>query len=197
MQAAGALGVWFVTVLQGAEGRSFTLRGMERTPFALMQQCRCGPVGGRSLLLTDSAAAAIVDQVDQASRSSRVAQVRRRAVDPATAGRSIPGRIRELPRNQSPSLREPTGAHFSQSSTMPATLCKAMYLSAVMKVPSSRGSCTSRSHPHFSHASDIHWGGSDPVVMPTSLQNLARRRDPWRWRSCATIPFAAACGELD
>jgi hypothetical protein len=123
---------------------------------------------------------------------------RRRSVRQAAGqrlpSRSIPGRIRELPRNQSPSLREPTGAHFSQSSTMPATLCKAMYLSAVMKVPSSRGSCTSRSHPHFSHASDIHWGGSDPVVMPTSLQNLARRRDPWRWRSCATIalpPLAA------
>lgn len=93
------------------------------------------------------------------------------------AGR-YPGVSGELPRNQSPSLRDPTGAHFSQSSTMPATLCKAMYLSAVMKVPSSRGSCTSRSHPHFSHASDIHWGGSDPVVMPTSLQNLVRRRDP-------------------
>ena len=61
---------------------------------------------------------------------------------------------------------------------MPATLCKAMYLSAVMKVPSSRGSCTSRSHPHFSHASDIHWSGSEFVVMPASFQSLARRRDP-------------------
>jgi hypothetical protein len=61
---------------------------------------------------------------------------------------------------------------------MPATLCKAMYLSAVMKVPSSRGSCTSRSHPHFSHASDIHWGGSEPVVMPASFHNRKRRRDP-------------------
>ena len=100
------------------------------------------------------------------------------------AGR-YPGAYPRTASPHSPSVREPTGAHFSQSSTMPATLCKAMYLSAVMKVPSSRGSCTSRSHPHFSHASDIHWGGSDPVVMPTSLQNLARRRDPWRWRSCA------------
>ena len=61
---------------------------------------------------------------------------------------------------------------------MPATLCKDMYLSGVMKVPSSRGSCTSRSHPHFSHASDIHWGGSEPVVMPASFHNLERRRDP-------------------
>ena len=43
-------------------------------------------------------------------------------------------RIRELPRGHSPSLRDPTGAQFSQSSTMPATLCKAMYFSAVMKV---------------------------------------------------------------
>jgi hypothetical protein len=57
---------------------------------------------------------------------------------------------------------------------MPATLCKVMYLSAVIKVPSSRGSCTSRSHPHFSHASDIHWGGSELVVMSASFQNLAR-----------------------
>jgi hypothetical protein len=46
-----------------------------------------------------------------------------------------------------------------------------MYLSAVMKVLPSRGSCTSRSHPHFSHASDIHWGGSEPVVMLTWFQN--------------------------
>ena len=61
---------------------------------------------------------------------------------------------------------------------MPATLCKAMYLSAVMKMPSSRGSCTSRSYPHFSHASDIHWRGSELVVMPTSFQNLARRGHP-------------------
>jgi hypothetical protein len=61
---------------------------------------------------------------------------------------------------------------------MPATLCKAMYLSAVMKVPSSRGSCTSRSHPHFSHVSDIHWGGSELVAMSASFQNLAQRRDP-------------------
>jgi hypothetical protein len=53
-----------------------------------------------------------------------------------------------------------------------------MYLSAVMKVPSSRGSCTSRSHPHFSHVSDIHWGGSELVAMSASFQNLARRRDP-------------------
>jgi hypothetical protein len=45
-----------------------------------------------------------------------------------------------------------------------------MYLSAVMKVPSSWGSCTSRSHPHFSHASNIHWAGSELVVMPTSFQ---------------------------
>ena len=75
---------------------------------------------------------------------------------------------------------------------MPATLCKAMYLSAVMKVPSSRGSCTSRSHPHFSHASDIHWGGSALVVMPASFQNLSRRRDPLAWRSYAAIPLAAA-----
>jgi hypothetical protein len=87
--------------------------------------------------------------------------------------RSIPGRIRDLPRAHSPSLRDPTGAHFSQSSTIPATLCKAMYLSAVMKVPSSRGSCTSRSQPHFSHDSDTHCGGSE-LVMSASFQNLPR-----------------------
>ncbi len=71
---------------------------------------------------------------------------------------------------------------------MPATLCKDIYLSAVMKVPSSRGSCTSRSQPHFSHASDIHWAGSEVVVMPASCQNLARRRDPLALASCATPP---------
>jgi hypothetical protein len=53
---------------------------------------------------------------------------------------------------------------------MPVTLCKAMYFSAVMKVPPSRGSCTSRSHPHFSHASGIHWRGSELVVMSASSQ---------------------------
>jgi hypothetical protein len=53
-----------------------------------------------------------------------------------------------------------------------------MYLSAVMKLPSSRGSCTSRSHPHFSHANDIHCGGSELVIIPASFQNLPRRRDP-------------------
>jgi hypothetical protein len=53
---------------------------------------------------------------------------------------------------------------------MLVTLCKAMYFSALMKVPSSRGSCTSRSHPHFSHASGIHWRGSEVVVMPASSQ---------------------------
>jgi hypothetical protein len=73
----------------------------------------------------------------------------------------------------SPSLSDPTGAQSSQSSTMPVTLCKAMYFSAVMKVPSSRGSCTSRSHPHFSHASSIHWRGSEIVVMPASSQPAA------------------------
>lgn len=56
---------------------------------------------------------------------------------------------------------------------MPVTWCKAMYLSAVMKVLSSRGSCTSRSHPHFSHASGIHWRGSEIVVMPASSQTAA------------------------
>ena len=56
---------------------------------------------------------------------------------------------------------------------MLVTLCKARYFSAVMKVPSSRGSCTSRSHPHFSHASDIHWRGSEVVVMPASSQPAA------------------------
>jgi len=71
---------------------------------------------------------------------------------------------------------------------MPATLCKDIYLSAVMKVPSSRGSCTSRSHPHFSHASDIHWGGSKLAVMSASCQNLARRRDPLALANCATHP---------
>ena len=73
----------------------------------------------------------------------------------------------------SPSLGDPTGAQSSQSSTIPATLCKAMYLSAVMKVPFSRGSCTSRSHPHFWHASGIHWRGSELVVMPVSSQPAA------------------------
>jgi hypothetical protein len=61
---------------------------------------------------------------------------------------------------------------------MPATLCKVMYFSAVMKVPSSWGSCTSRSHPHFSHASDIHWAGSELVVMPASFQNPVERPTP-------------------
>jgi hypothetical protein len=56
---------------------------------------------------------------------------------------------------------------------MSVTLCKAMYFSAVMKVLSSRGSCTSRSHPHFSHASGIHWRGSEVVVMPASFQPAA------------------------
>lgn len=56
---------------------------------------------------------------------------------------------------------------------MPVTVCNAMYLSAVMKVPFSRGSCTSRSHPHFSHASGIHWSGSGLVVMPASSQLAA------------------------
>jgi hypothetical protein len=53
-----------------------------------------------------------------------------------------------------------------------------MYFSAVMKVPSSWGSCTSRSHPHFSHASDIHWAGSELVVMPASFQNPVERPTP-------------------
>ena len=61
---------------------------------------------------------------------------------------------------------------------MPATLCKVMYFSAVMKLPSSRGSCTSRTHPHFSHASDIHWAGSELVVMPASFQNPVARPTP-------------------
>ncbi len=65
------------------------------------------------------------------------------------------------------------GAQSSQSNTMSVTLCKAMYFSAVMKVLSSRGSCTSRSQPHFSHASGIHWRGSEVVVMPTSSQPAA------------------------
>ena len=143
----------------------------------------------------------IVDQVDQTSRSSRAgAKSGCRAVHPTTARRSIPTPIEELPRSHSPSLRAPTGAHFSQSSTMPATLCKDIYLSAVMKVPSSRGSCTSRSHPHFSHASDIHWAGSKLVVMPASCQNLARRRDPLALASCATHPvrrrFATSLARL-
>jgi hypothetical protein len=56
---------------------------------------------------------------------------------------------------------------------MSVTLCKAMYFSAVMKVLSSRGSCTSRSHPHFSHASGIHWTGSEVVVMAASSQPAA------------------------
>lgn len=56
---------------------------------------------------------------------------------------------------------------------MPFTLCKAMYLSGVMKVPFSWGSCTSRSHPHCSHASGIHWRGSEVVVMPVSSQPAA------------------------
>lgn len=56
---------------------------------------------------------------------------------------------------------------------MSVTLCKAIYFSAVMKVLSSRGSCTSRSQPHFSHASGIHWRGSEVVVMPTSSQPAA------------------------
>jgi hypothetical protein len=73
--------------------------------------------------------------------------------------------------NHSPSLRDPTGAHFSQSSTMPATLCKAMYLLAVMKVPSSRGNCISRSHP-TSHA---------PVTSIGKVQN--RSSCPHRFRS--------------
>jgi hypothetical protein len=73
---------------------------------------------------------------------------------------------------------------------MPATLCKAMYLSAVMKVPSSRGSCTSRWHPHFSHASDIHWGGSKLVIMPASCQNLARRRHPLALAKLRTHPVS-------
>jgi hypothetical protein len=88
-------------------------------------------------------------------------------------GRLIPRHIRELPRTHSPSLSDPMGAHSSQSSTMPATLCRDMYLSAVMKLPSSRGSCTSRSHPHFSHANDIHCGGSELVIIPTSFQTAA------------------------
>jgi hypothetical protein len=73
---------------------------------------------------------------------------------------------------------------------MPATLCKAMYFSAVMKVPSSWGSCTSRTHPHFSHASDIHWAGSELVVMPASSQNRSssplRRVRPSLARSTCT-----------
>ena len=56
---------------------------------------------------------------------------------------------------------------------MPGTLCRAMYFSVVMKVPFSRGSCTSRSHPHCSHARDIHWRGSELVVMLSSSQPAA------------------------
>ncbi len=82
-------------------------------------------------------------------------------------------RIQGPPRGHSPSLGDPTGAQSSQSSTMPATLCKAMYFSAVMKVSPSRGSCTSRWHPHFSHASGSHWRGSELVVMPASSQPAA------------------------
>jgi hypothetical protein len=48
-----------------------------------------------------------------------------------------------------------------------------MYLSTVMKVLSSRGSCTYRSHPHFSHASAIHWTGSEVAIMPASSQPAA------------------------
>ena len=76
-------------------------------------------------------------------------------------------------RDHSPNLSDPTGAQSSQSSTIPVTLCKAMYFSAVMKVSPSRGSCTSRWHPHFSHASGSHWRGSELVVMPASSQPAA------------------------
>ncbi len=79
----------------------------------------------------------------------------------------------EICPRHSPNLSDPAGAQSSQSSTMPVTLCKAMYFSAVMKVPPSRGSCTSRSHPHFSHASGIHWRGSELVVMSASSQPAA------------------------
>ncbi len=83
---------------------------------------------------------------------------------------------------------------------MPATLCKAMYFSAVMKMPSSWGSCTSRSHPHFSHASDIHWAGSELVVMTASFQN--RSSSPlWRARPCkrvmANLRIALRAAEAD
>ncbi len=91
---------------------------------------------------------------------------------PSDGRLSIPGRIRN-PGGHSPSLSDPTGAQSSQSSTMPVTWCKAMYFSGVMKVSPSRGSCTSRSHPHFSHASGIHWRGSELVVMPASSQPAA------------------------
>jgi hypothetical protein len=102
----------------------------------------------------------------------------RRAVSQRLPVRSIPGRIRGLPRGHSPSLSDPTGAHSSHSSTMAATLCKVMYFSAVMKVPSSWGSCTSRTHPHFSHASDIHWAGSELIVIPASSQNPVEQPAP-------------------
>jgi hypothetical protein len=80
---------------------------------------------------------------------------------------------------------------------MPATLCKAMYLSAVMKMPSSRGSCTSRWYPHFSHASDIHWRGSELVVMPTSFQNLARWGHPLARRVGASEAKQTRAGQSD
>jgi hypothetical protein len=81
--------------------------------------------------------------------------------------------VSETARDHSPNLSDPTGAQSSQSSTIPVTLCKAMYFSAVMKVSPSRGSCTSRWHPHFSHASGSHWRGSELVVMPASSQPAA------------------------
>jgi hypothetical protein len=42
MRAAAALNVWLLRLSKFLEERSFTLRGMERTPFALMQQCPPG-----------------------------------------------------------------------------------------------------------------------------------------------------------
>ncbi len=82
---------------------------------------------------------------------------------------------------------------------MPATWCKTMYFSAVMKVPFSRGSCTSRSHPHVSHASGIHWRGSELVVMPASSQAVAAypigRTGQITW-SRACISMIPACCAL-
>lgn len=108
--------------------------------------------------------------------------------------RAYPGAVR----GHSPSLSDPTGAQSSHSSTMPVTLCEAMYFSAVMKVPSSRGSCTSRSYPHFSHASGIHWRGSEVVVMSASSQ--PRRGLPiWPYRSdyleqgCISLKGSSSC----
>jgi hypothetical protein len=117
----------------------------------------------------DVAGAGLIDQM--ARRRGRPGPRRWgcRAVSSATVGGRGPAYPRTA-RSHSPNLSDPAGAQSSQSSTMPVTLCKAMYFSAVMKVSSSRGSCTSRLHPHCSHASGIHWRGSELVVMSASSQ---------------------------